>query len=200
MKTCPVYIVLLHSWVVNRRGEQVTTAITNMDIHDISRSARTYGVEEFFLVTPVKDQHDLVRRILKHWSTDEAKAYHPDRVEALARVRLAESFEEVKKLIRDRHGQDPEVTLTDACKIPNAISYEEYRKELSRNSPVLLVFGTGWGVSKEFHSRVNRILLPLYGPEGQQGYNHLSVRAAVAVVLDRLLGDRNSIEKQQVVR
>jgi hypothetical protein len=163
-----------------------------MDIHDISRSARTYEVQKYFIVTPIEDQHQLVQRILGHWETDQSKAYHPDRVEAVSRVRLARNFEEVKAAICAEHGQNPEVVLTDARPLPNSVSYSDYRKELSErgssHKPVLLVFGTGWGISETFYPEVHRILAPVYGPEGNQGYNHLSVRSAVAIILDRLFG------------
>ena len=53
---------------------------------------------------------------------------------------------------------------------------------------MILVFGTGWGISDVFYPEVHRILAPVYGPEGNGGYNHLSVRSAVAIILDRLFG------------
>lgn len=188
----PVYVVLLHFPVINRRGEEVTTAVTNLDIHDIARSARTFGAKKFFIVTPIEDQHELVGRILSHWRQDQARSYHPDRVEAISLVQLAGTFDEVKAWIRAEHGIDPEVVLPDARPLSGAMSYAEYRQELNRpersSKPVVLVFGTGWGVSETFFPEVNWILAPVYGPEGEKGYNHLSVRAAVGIILDRLLG------------
>lgn len=173
----------------------MTTAVTNMDIHDIARSARTYGAKGYYLVTPIEDQHELVGRILSYWNSESSRQYHPDRVEAVSRVRMFRSFDEVKNQIRSAHGQDPEVVLTDARPLPNAVSYADYRRELEDpqrgNRPVALVFGTGWGISDAFYPEVHRILAPVYGPEGGRGegsYNHLSVRAAVAIILDRLLG------------
>lgn len=188
----PLYVVLLHYPIFNRKGDLVTTSVTNMDIHDISRSATTFGAKGYFLVTPIEDQHELVGRILSHWKTDQSRAYHPDRFEALSRVRMAKDFAEVKAQIRAECGEDPEVVLTDASMKPKALSYAEYRRILEdpkRGSrPVALVFGTGWGVSDIFYPEVNRILAPVYGPEGEGGYNHLSVRSAVAIILDRLFG------------
>lgn len=188
----PVYIVLMHSSVVNRRGEPVVTAVTNMDIHDISRSARTFGVKAYFMVTPIEDQHELTSRILKHWREDRSRQYHPDRFEAVSRVRLVRTFDEVKAAIAAQCGEMPEVVLTDARPLPNSISYSEYRKLLMepgyRNKPICIVFGTGWGISNSFYPEVHRILAPVYGPEGAGGYNHLSVRSAVAIILDRLFG------------
>jgi hypothetical protein len=188
----PVYIALLHSHVVNRKGASVTTSVTNMDIHDISRSARTFGVKGYFLVTPIEDQHELVGQILDFWRSEKSRTYHPDRVEAVSLVRLAREFAEVKAAILAEHGELPEVVLTDARPLPKSVSYADYRRELSdptrASRPVLVVFGTGWGVSDAFYPEVHRILAPVYGPEGEEGYNHLSVRAAVAIILDRLFG------------
>ncbi len=170
----------------------MTTAVTNMDIHDISRSARTYGARGYFLVTPLEVQHDLVKRILGHWKDERTREHHPDRVEAVSLARLAHDFDEVKAAIRAEHGEDPEVVLTDARSFPNSVSYADYRRELEdpgrKRKPVALVFGTGWGVSESFYPEVHRILAPVYGPGGDEGYNHLSVRAAAAIILDRLLG------------
>jgi hypothetical protein len=174
---------------VNRKGERVTTSVTNMDIHDISRSARTYGMKGYFLVTPIEDQHELVGQILDYWRSDSSRKHHPDRVEAVSLVRLARDFDEVKAAIRAEHGQDPEVVMTDARPMPNSVSYADYRRELAdpaRGSrPVVVVFGTGWGISDAFYPEVHRILAPVYGPEGDRegGYNHLSVRSAVAIIL-----------------
>ena len=172
----------------------MTTAVTNMDIHDISRSARTFGAKGYFLVTPIEDQHELVGRILSHWREERSKTWHPDRVEAVSLVRMTKTFEEVKVAIAAECGEQPEVVLTDARPIPNSISYADYRRELEDpkrgKRPVCIVFGTGWGIADVFYPEVHRILKPVYGPKDENGvgYNHLSVRAAVAIILDRLFG------------
>lgn len=152
----------------------------------------------YFLVTPIEDQHELVGRIVGHWRTESSKEYHPDRVEAVSLVRMAKTFDEVKTAVRaECGGLEPEVVLTDARPLPNSVSYADYRQELktrgqkndeSGKKPVIVVFGTGWGVSDTFYPEVHRILAPVYGPEGREGYNHLSVRSAVAIILDRLFG------------
>lgn len=188
----PVYIALLHAPMVNRKGDIVTTSVTNLDIHDISRSARTFGVRKYFVMTPIEDQHELMGRILGHWRTERSQQYHPDRVEAVSLVQMTRSFEEIKDWIRAEHGENPEVVLTDARPLPNSVSYADYRRELAdpdrSQKPVLVVFGTGWGISDVFYPEVHRILAPVYGPGGAEGYNHLSVRSAVAIILDRLFG------------
>ena len=50
-----------------------------------------------------------------------------------------------------------------------------------------MVFGTGWGLAPEVMARADLRLAPVLGPTD---YNHLSVRAAAAVILDRLRGTR----------
>lgn len=193
----PVYLALLHYPVTNRNGALVTTSVTNMDIHDIARSCRTFGMRGYYLITPIEDQHELVGRIVGHWRSEASQQYHPDRVEAVSLVRMARSFEELKSTLMAEHGEAPEVVLTDARPIPNSISYADYRRELEDpkrgKRPVVLVFGTGWGVSDVFYPEVHRILAPVYGPKddperGFKSYNHLSVRSAVAIILDRLFG------------
>ncbi len=184
-------MALLHYPMTNRKGEPITTAVTNLDIHDIARSARTFGMKKYFILTPIDMQHELVGRILRHWRSPESQAYHPDRVEALSLVHLVHSFDEIKSTIQAEQGEEPEVVLTDARSAPNSVSYADYRRELSdpgRKKPALVVFGTGWGISEAFYPEVHRRLVPVYGPEGEEGYNHLSVRSAVAIILDRLLG------------
>ena len=56
------------------------------------------------------------------------------------------------------------------------------------NQPYLLIFGTGWGLTETVFSRADVVLEPVRGPGS---YNHLSVRSAVAIILDRLFGCRS---------
>lgn len=183
----------MHYPILNRQGKEVTTAVTNLDIHDIARTCRTYAVKKYFIVTPIEEQHRVVGRILGHWQAPRSQDYHPDRFAALSRVRLVKDFEAVKAAIVAAEGAHPEVVFTDARLKPNSVSYADYRRELEapdRTKPACVVFGTGWGLSDAFLPEVHRILTPVYGPkddpEGE--YNHLSVRAAAAIIMDRLLG------------
>ena len=184
-------VVLLHHPVTNREGQVVTTAVTNMDIHDISRSVRTYEIDHYFLVTPLQEQQTLTHRILSHWSQGVCLEWHPDRAEALSRARCVSRFSEVKTELIDRYpGMRLEVAMPDARVIPGQKSYAEVRSVWEGEVPGIkvLVFGTGWGISPEFHPEVQTFLGPIYGPLGLEGYNHLSVRSAVAIILDRLFG------------
>ena len=187
----PVYIELLNHPIQNRKGELVTTSVTNLDIHDISRTVRTFGIRRYFIVTPLAPQRQVVQRILDHWKGEASKKYHPDRAEAVSLVDLVVDFQDVKAAIVAAHGEPPEVLLTDARPLMASVSYADFRRELQesqRTRPVMVVFGPGWGIEKSFFPEVHRFLAPVHGPEGAEGYNHLSVRAAVAIILDRLFG------------
>ncbi len=50
-----------------------------------------------------------------------------------------------------------------------------------------VLFGTGYGLSDEVLKAADALLEPIGDPSD---WNHLSVRGAVAIVLDRLLGER----------
>ena len=45
----------------------MTSSITSLDIHDISRSARTYGVSKYFIVHPSEIQRKFVERVVNHF-------------------------------------------------------------------------------------------------------------------------------------
>ena len=52
---------------------------------------------------------------------------------------------------------------------------------------VLLLFGTGWGLAPEALARMDDVLEPV---RGTTDYNHLSVRSAASIILDRLRNGR----------
>ena len=182
------FAALVHHPVYDRHHAVVTTAVTNLDIHDIARSVRSYGLGGYFLVTPIERQRDMIARILGHWQDGRGREVHPDRAEALARVAVVASVEEA----RERAGAGCQTTATaaqprgeTAAKI---MGYDAWCAEVaSTRAPQLLLFGTGWGLTDEVLRSADRILLPI---QGKSDYNHLSVRSAVAVTLDRLFGDR----------
>jgi hypothetical protein len=184
-------VVLLHHPVTNRQGVLGTTAVTNMDIHDLSRTCRTYEIDRFFLVSPLEEQGKWVDRILGYWQGGVAREWHPDRAEALARTRFVLDFDAaLHELVSSFPGRAVEVVMPDARPLQNQVGYDQTRREWAAEPPGIkvIVLGTGWGVAPGFYPRVHRFLGPVYGPRGDQGYNHLSVRAAGAVILDRLFG------------
>lgn len=187
-ETAPIYLALLHHPVLDKNGRTVATAITNIDIHDLARSARTYGVRRFFVATPIEALRALARRIVEHWESGFGATYNANRKDALSIVRLAPDLDGVILDIEKETGQRPRLVVTSARAAPETVDFETYRVELARASvPQLLILGTGWGLAPEIMDRADMRLAPI---EGAGTYNHLSVRAAGAIILDRLLGAR----------
>ena len=84
------YLGLVHHPIKNKNGELITTSVTNLDIHDIARSCRTYNFESYFIITHFAEQKKLVSKILGHWEEEKSSMYNPDRQDALERVSLAD--------------------------------------------------------------------------------------------------------------
>lgn len=178
-----VDIALLHHPVIGKKGEIIGSAVTNLDLHDISRTARTYGIGKFFIVTPYEDQQRLVDEILEHWRDGHGSTYNPARKEAFSLVKLAKSLDEVIDVVT-RYQQPPVLVTTSAKTQSGSISYEDSRDRIDRGEQTLLVFGTAHGLAPEITAKADYTLPAITGPTD---YNHLSVRAAVAIVCDRLL-------------
>jgi len=179
-----LYIALLHFPVLDKNGQTVTTAVTNIDVHDIARSARTYGVRRFFVVTPVPALQALTRRILDHWQTGFGSTYNQNRKEALALVAVEPDLDAVVVAVERESERRPVLVATSAREEAGALEFAELRGRLNRDEcPYLLLLGTGWGLAPPLMERADVRLRPIVGAAD---YNHLSVRAAVAVMLDRL--------------
>jgi hypothetical protein len=163
--------------------------VTNLDLHDIARAARTYGVRGYFVVTPVADQQVLARRIIDHWTGGRGGACNPARQEALSLIRITESLGSAAAAIHRETGRPPRTIATCARKGERNLSYGACREILGGGAPCLLIFGTAWGLSPTLLETVDFVLAPIEGPTD---YNHLSVRSAAAIILDRLLGDREA--------
>lgn len=191
-KPCRIYVALLHHSMRDKQGKIVTTAVTNLDIHDIARSSRTYGVKRYFLVNPLEEQQAVVKRIVGHWQSGGGRDYNPDRAEAFGILQVCSWLGDAVKEIAKEQQCDPLVVMTSARESPGVKlkGFSEVREQLTKEQPVLLVFGTGWGISEELLRTADLVLKPIL-PERDSGYNHLSVRSAVAICLDRLLGERN---------
>ena len=184
-----LYLGLVHYPIYNKRGEVVATAVTNFDIHDIARCAKTFGIRGFFVITPLESQAELVDRVIGHWVQGAGFDYNPTRKECLSLVRVSRSIDEADREISDLWGRKVRRIATGAGRYPGSIDISVFRMMLEeRETPFLILFGTGWGLTQEVKERCDYVLTPIEGRD----YNHLSVRSAVAIILDRLLGDRTS--------
>lgn len=184
-------VALLHYPMANKNGEVVTTSVTNFDIHDIARASRTYGVERYFVVTPVEMQRKFVRRIMRHWLEEEGAEYNPTRGDALGMARVEPDLTAVGHAITREFGREPFWVATSAKASRRSMTTETLRAKIEAgDQPVCLLFGTGHGMHPELLELVDAILEPIHGPTE---FNHLSVRSAVSIYLDRLLAPRRSV-------
>jgi hypothetical protein len=183
MASREVAAALVHYPVVDRQGSVVTTAVTNLDVHDIARSAHTYGLSRFFVVHPVAAQRELVNRIRAHWVEGSGARRIPDRKPAMEIVTIVPSLDDVGRTL----GSDVEFWATSAAP-GGTLDFDGARASLrSSGPPVVILFGTGWGLAPEVQEKSAQRLVGIRSPRSD-GYNHLSVRAAAAIILDRLLG------------
>lgn len=180
-----VYLGLVHGPVRDKAGDEVTTSVTNLDIHDIARASRTFGWERYFIITPLKIQHDLVKSILGHWESDKGSLYNPDRTDALAYVDLVNTVNDARREIEKREGVAPLVVVTSAKLTADGDESVLVQRARVDARPILLLFGTGWGFTASFIDQADFRLEPIHS-RALDGYNHLSVRSAVAIYCDRL--------------
>jgi len=186
--TTNLAIALLHYPVYNKRREVVTTALTNLDLHDIARASKTYGLERFYIVTPSAGQRALAERIAGHWQEGWGANYNPDRKQALDIVRICATLEEAVADFQSGFDKPVATVITGAAPRPGSIDFATMRQLLdNRDNPFLLLLGTGWGLTEECFDAADHTLKPI---AGTGSYNHLSVRSATAIMLDRLRGIR----------
>ncbi len=187
------HLALVHHPVVDRTGKVVTSSLTNFDVHDLARSTLTYGLAAYHIVTPVTSQREKAQHIANLWLEElpvrDAKV-SGSRAHALALVRTADSIETVLAELAAEYGKPPTVVATSARSesFPAAArrTPDQLVAEATLDSaPLLLVLGTGWGLADALIPSVSRMLTPI---EGASNWNHLSVRSAAAILLDRLFG------------
>ncbi len=186
-----VGLALIHHPVLGRNGDVLTTTLTNLDVHDISRSVRAYGLEAFYAVHPLASQRLLVQRIVGHWLDGPGGRRIPDRREALGVLRVVETLEQACSQLAGAAGSDEPTelwTTAAASRERPIVTFAEARRQLETDGPpVMLCFGTGWGLAPSLMDQSQLQLEPIAAAR-DSGFNHLSVRAACAIALDRLFG------------
>ncbi len=181
-----VYVGLLHYPTLDKGGRVITTAVTNMDLHDIARLARTYDLAGYFVIQPLELQQRLVRKLISYWREGHGGGYNVTRKEAFEKVTLVGELEEALAAIERETGRRPTIVGTSARRKEDTVSAGELRERMGEGGSWLIVFGTGWGVEPGYLDQVADLVLePI---RGEAEYNHLSVRTAAAIIIDRLLG------------
>ena len=183
----PMAIALVHHPVLDRRGDVVTSAVTNLDIHDLARLATTYNLSRYYLVTPAAEQQLLASRIIGHWQKGAGASYNPDRCQALDCIQVVNSLDDALSDWRSLVGSEGLAMLTGASH-QEGVDYPQ-AQNLAVERPLILVFGTGHGLAPEIYVQDRPCLASVRA--GQ--YNHLSVRTAAAIMLDRLIGEQGAV-------
>lgn len=178
-------VALVHYPVLNRRNEVVASAVTNLDLHDIARTCRTFGVGRFFVVTPVKEQQRVVEQILEHWLHGYGSTHNPDRCSAFQLVERVADLETAQARWSEENSRTAQLIVTSA-KSPQGLNGQDCRSLLEEN-PLLLVLGTGSGLAPEITDQSFETFQSI---PGVADYNHLPVRAAAAIILDRIFTGR----------
>ena len=181
-----VDVALVHYPVVSRIGETIGSAVTNLDLHDIARAGRTFGVTTYWVITPFREQQELADQIVGHWTDGPGGRTNLDRSDALSIIRVCAGLDDALAGATAHYGVRPWVLATCARRQDNTIGFAAARERIWQGEPVLLLLGTAWGLAPEILAGADGVLPPI---SGVTGFNHLSVRSAAAIFFDRLLGE-----------
>jgi len=172
-------MALVHHPVKNRHGEVIAASSDEYDYFDCSRLVLTYNLDHLYVVQPTPAQQDLVQRLIAH---GVSTTRHGDRG-CFERATVVESIAAARSHLKKRLDAMRILTIaTTARDTPQTLSYAQ-AATLLHDQPGLLLFGKAWGLTDDVLHEADGVLSPIQG-EGK--YNHLSVRSAVAITLDRL--------------
>ncbi len=181
-----LFLALIHHPVIDRNGRIVTSAITSLDLHDIARSAHTYGVKRAYIVHPIPEQREFAATVIDHWRFDFGRSFDGRRREALEIIKIVNTLDDAIADASTLSASRPLVVHTSARTSGGMMTSElRHKMEASDAPPVMILFGTGFGMAPSVLERADIVLKAILGPGD---YNHLSVRAAVSIILDRLRG------------
>ncbi|MBF0572636.1 MAG: RNA methyltransferase [Desulfamplus sp.] len=182
-----LYVALIHYPVSNKIGSTIASALTTIDMHDIARASMTFGVKGFYVITPLMDQQVLAHEVIQHWTDGIGGELNPFRKKALELIRVVSTFEDAVMEIEAERNEPVIAIATSAIENnsvnKNIITTQELYKKITSNESYLIAFGTAWGMTHSFIQNCDFILEPIYGTTG---YNHLSVRSAASIILDRI--------------
>lgn len=183
------YVMEVHYPVLDKRGEKSSTSITGMDLHDIARACRTYGIKKYLLVTPLQQQREMAQKIVTHWTEGWGASYNHDRSEAFSTLKIFASVNRALKWVREREKTEPFKIATTAKSVGGAVHWLSLKRRiLEEDLAPVFIFGTGWGLHQDVIDDADSVMTPIAG--GLDSWNHLSVRSAVSITLDRFFGWR----------
>jgi len=181
-----VYFALVHYPVYNREGDIVATSVTPLDLHDMGRIAATFGVKGFFVVNALASQRLLVAEMIYHWKEGLGGDHSPHRRRALSTAEVTATAAETFDVVTAREGAEPMVAATSARRVGDSLPAERLL-DVAAGRPVLVLFGTGYGMTRDLLAASDVLLDPIQGPTD---FNHLPVRAAIAIYAYKILSKK----------
>ena len=181
-----LYLCLVHYPVLLKTKNPGASSLTNLDIHDIARSSCGYGLGGLYVSTPLADQAQILREILRYWTQGAGAFSNPDRARALSLVRHVPEIADAAADIEKHTGRRPLMLGSSAeWRKPPVYAPGMVRAALA-SGPVLLLLGTSHGLAPEALAACDGQLRPL---RFLDAYRRFSVRAAATAYLDRILND-----------
>ncbi|MCH9680463.1 MAG: RNA methyltransferase [Deltaproteobacteria bacterium] len=175
-------VALVHQPVVNRQGEEITSTVDHFDVMDGSRLALAYPLWRLYVVNRIPAQRALVERLIEHGTAaagrDEARGQFHKTV-------WAPDLDTVITEHEHERGMRPTIVATSAQPDARTTSFATVRTRLHDGEPMLLLVGKAWGLAARVLDQADVRLDPI---DAGTGFNHLSVRSAMAILVDRLLG------------
>jgi hypothetical protein len=182
-----VSIAVIHYPAYDKNGNIVATSLNNVELHDLARTCMTFETDLCYIVSPLPKQRQLMDQLLDHWLKGYGATYNPDRSLALRKIVMRSTLEEVLSDM-DPHNRPLVIGTSSRERGTRTISYEELRKRVrTAGERFLLLFGTGWGLTENVIEQCHMMLPPL---KGAGDFNHLSLRVAMGIILDRIFGER----------
>ncbi len=169
-------VALVHAPVLNKHGETSATSVSSIDVHDFARTCAFYDVSPVYIVHPAEGMQQFVKDLTNHWVEGKRGELNQGRRDVLGAVRIVSDIQDILK------EDDYQLWYTSAEPPANSapVAPELLQEKSGKH---LLVFGTGHGLDVKSLPNENGWLCSI---DGIGKVRHLSVRAALAIYLDRL--------------
>lgn len=172
-------VAIVHHPCINRLGQEICSTISEHDVFDASRLSLTYNVN-IYVVNPKPAQRELCMRLLSHGTDSNTRASARG---LFTKTSYAADLETVIQQLTTEHGAAPFVVATSAKSSNGDVSFASVREHMQQGRHLLLLVGKAWGLSSSVLDAADARLTPI---DSGSGYNHLSVRSALAILIDRL--------------
>jgi len=147
----------------------------------------TFGIELCYIVTPLTKQRQIMEKLVHHWKYGYGAKYNPIRGEALKKIRIKSAMNQMLEEI-GLNGKPLIIGTSSREREGKMVGYRELHDMIEKEErPYILLFGTGWGLTDETIEMCEKMLMPI---KGAGDYNHLSLRVALGIILDRIFGER----------